>query len=100
MSTRTDLLETVRDKREDILRIARQHGASDVRVFGSAVRGQECADSDIDFLVRFAPGVTLLDHAAMLRELEDLLGRKVDVVSERALRQRIRDQVLREAVTV
>lgn len=85
-------------KREELLRIAARYGAGDVRVFGSIARGEAGPESDVDLLVRLAPGVTLLKHAALVRELEALLGRKVDVVSERGLRPRVRDRVLREAV--
>lgn len=94
MQTRR-LLES---KKDDILRIAADHGARDVRIFGSVARGEDDDASDIDILVRLQPGVGLLQHAALVRELQDLLGRKVDVVSDRGLRQRVRDRVLREAV--
>jgi hypothetical protein len=85
-------------RRDEVLRIAARHGAHDVRVFGSVPQGEDREDSDVDFLVRLDPGVTLLGHAALVRELEGLLGRKVDVVSEGALRPRLREEVLREAV--
>ncbi len=88
----------LRSKRKEILRVAELHGAGNVRVFGSASRGQAGPDSDVDLLVRLEPGSTLLHHAAMVRELEALLGCKVDVVSERGLRPRVRDRVLQEAV--
>ena len=90
----------LKEKREDILRIAAKHGAHDVRIFGSVARGEADAESDIDFLVRFEPGVSLLNHAALVRELEDLLGCKVEVASERGLRPRVRERVLQEAVPV
>jgi hypothetical protein len=83
--------------RELILRIAGKHGASNVRVFGSVARGQADSTSDIDLLVDLEPGRSLLDHAALILELESLLGRKVDVATEKALRGRVRDHVLREA---
>jgi len=87
-------------KRKDILRVAADHGASNVRVFGSVARGDDDATSDIDFLVDMEAGRTLLDRAALLVALEDLLGRRVDVATERSLKDRIRDRVLREAVTI
>jgi len=90
--------ELLKEKREEILRIAGRHGMHNVRVFGSVARGESGPESDVDFLVRLDPGVTLFEHAALVRELETLLGRKVDVISERGLRPRIRDQVLEEAV--
>ena len=93
-----NISELLREKREDIIAIAAKHGARNVRIFGSVARGEEHPDSDVDFLVRFDPGTTLLTLAALIRSLEELLGLKVDVVSERGLRERIRDRVLQEAV--
>ena len=84
-------------RREEILRLASAHGARNVRVFGSVARGDSGPGSDLDFLVEFEPGRSLLDHAALQIELEALLGRRVDVASERGLRPRIRERVLREA---
>jgi predicted nucleotidyltransferase len=85
-------------RRDEILSLARRHGATRVRVFGSVARGQAQPDSDVDFLVDMEPGRSLLDVAALLLELRDLLGCEVDVVTERGLRSRIRDRVLAEAV--
>ena len=90
--------ELLQAKREEILRIAAQHGARNVRVFGSVARGEADEASDIDFLVELEPGRTLLDHAALLLALQAALGRKVDVVSDRGIKPRIRARVLREAV--
>ena len=84
-------------KREEILSIAAKYGASNVRVFGSVARGDAGPESDVDFLVELGPTSSLLDHVALLQDLEDMLSRKVDVVNEKALHDRIRDQVLREA---
>ena len=89
--------DLLRDKREEILRIAEKHGASNVRVFGSVARGEADERSDIDLLVQMEPGRSLLDHAALWLELEKLLGRGVDVVSEKGLRPRVREHVLRDA---
>ena len=93
-----DVRELLEGKREEILRIARAHGARNVRVFGSAARGDADETSDVDFLVEFEPGTSLLEHGAMIAELEELLGRKVDVAPEKTLRERVRARVLREAV--
>ena len=95
-----NIAELLKEKREDILRVAARHGARNVRVFGSVARGEAGPDSDIDLVVRFDPGVTLLGHSALVRELESLLGRKVQVVSERGLRQRVKERVMREAIPV
>jgi len=92
------MMEFLESKREDILRIAQAHGARNVRVFGSVARGEAVETSDVDFLVEFQPGTSLLDHGAMIAELEDLLGRKVDVAPEKMLKESIRDRVLQEAI--
>jgi uncharacterized protein len=86
--------------RGQILAVAARHGALNVRVFGSVARGDADAASDIDFLVDFEPGRSLLDLAALLVDLEDLLGHPVDVVTESGLKARIRQRVLDEAVPV
>jgi predicted nucleotidyltransferase len=87
-------------KRQDVLRIAGKYGARRVRVFGSVARGEADAESDVDFLVELDPGRSLLDLGGLQFELEALLGRPVDVVTERGLKARIRERVLREAVPV
>lgn len=91
-------LETLRERRADILAIASRHGASNLRVFGSVARGDAGPESDVDFLVDFEPGVSLLDHAGLLGDLQDYLQCKVDVGAARALKPRIRDRVLADAL--
>jgi predicted nucleotidyltransferase len=93
-----DLNSLLKSRREEILSIAARHGARNVRVFGSVARGEDDDKSDIDLLVEFESGRSLLDHAGLWLELQDLLGCKVDVVSERGIKPRIRERVLREAV--
>src|SRR6266496_3752671 len=88
----------IKSKRDEILALAARHGARNVRVFGSVARGEAGPDSDIDLLVTLEPFCTLLDQIALWQDLEDLLGRKVDLVTESALHRLIRDQVLEEAV--
>ncbi|MBN1920020.1 MAG: nucleotidyltransferase family protein [Anaerolineae bacterium] len=85
------------EKRSDILQIAAQHGATNVRIFGSVARGEADAESDVDFLVTLEPGRSLLDLGALLMDLQDLLEREVDIVTEAGLRSRIRKRVLEEA---
>ncbi len=85
-------------RRSDILRVATTHGARRVRVFGSVVQGDARSDSDLDLLVDLEPGRGLLDLVAIKQDLEDLLGRPVDVVTEAAISPYIRADVLREAV--
>ena len=92
--------QLVKEKREEILRIASKHGARDVRVFGSVARGEADRESDIDFLVELEAGRSLLDLGGMQMELKALLGCRVDVVTVRGLKARIRDRVLREAMPV
>ena len=89
--------QLLRDKRDEIVALAARYGASNVRVFGSAARGEERPESDIDLLVTLNPGTSLLDHIALIQDLEDLLGRKVDVVSDRAVHWYIRDRIMAEA---
>jgi predicted nucleotidyltransferase len=91
-------LNDIQSQRERILEIARRHGASRVRIFGSVSRGVETSTSDIDLLVCMAPDRSLLDRIALIHDLEDLLHNSVDVVNERALHPEIRDDVLAEAV--
>jgi uncharacterized protein len=92
--------ELLRTKREDILRIAKNYGAYNVRVFGSVARGEADSESDIDLLVNMEPGRSLFDLGGLLMDLEELLGCNVDVVTEDGLRDRIRARVLREAVAL
>jgi predicted nucleotidyltransferase len=74
-------MANILDRREEILRIAARYGASNVRVFGSVVRGQAGEGSDLDLLVRLEKGRSLLDHMALAQDLEDVLGCHVDVVN-------------------
>jgi uncharacterized protein len=82
----------------EILRVAQGHGATSVRVFGSRARGNSTPDSDLDLLVTLDPSRSLLDLIAIQQDLEDLLGCKVDVVTENGLSPYIRERVLAEAL--
>jgi len=88
----------LKNKRKDILRIASKYGARNVRIFGSLARGEAREDSDIDILVDLEPGRSLFDLGGLLMDLQKLLAQKVDVVTEKGLRPRIRDRVLKEAL--
>jgi len=92
--------ELLRTRRDDILHTASRYGAYNVRVFGSVARGEADAESDIDLLVDMEPGHSLLDLIGFLIDVEEMLGCKVDVVTERGLRDRIRERVLKEAVAL
>jgi predicted nucleotidyltransferase len=87
-------------RREQILAIAARHGARNLRVFGSVARGEDGPESDVDLLVEFEPGRGLLNHAALIGELQKLLGCKVDVASNNGLKPRIRQRVMEEAVVL
>ena len=90
-----DLIAT---HREDILRICAKHGARNVRVFGSFARGEATPESDLDLLIDSGPGRTPFFPGGLLMDLQELLGRKVDIVTQEALHWYIREQVLKEAV--
>jgi predicted nucleotidyltransferase len=92
--------QLLRSKRNKILQIAARHGARKVRVFGSVAQGKARRGSDIDFLVEMDEGRSLLDHAALILELEHLLKRPVDVASERGLRPPVRNEILKDAIAI
>jgi len=94
----TELYKTIQQQKACILDIARHYHAVNIRMFGSVVRGEEQEDSDIDLLVDFLPGTTLLDQVGLIDALSTALGRKVDIVSERALNKYLRQRILQEAV--
>lgn len=89
--------ELIRSKRDEILGIATRYGTRNVRLFGSAARGEARPGSDIDILVDWERGRSLLDHVALMQDLEYLLGVRVDVVTRDALHASIREEILAEA---
>jgi uncharacterized protein len=91
-------LELIREKREEVLRLAASRGASNVRIFGSVARGEDDSKSDVDFLVDLEPGRSLFDLGGLLMDLQELLGRQVDLATEDGLYHRLRERVLNEAV--
>ena len=93
------LKQVLQERREEILEIALKHGAFNVRVFGSVARGEETENSDIDFLINYDINkISSWFPVGLIHDLEDLLGRKVDVVTETGLKERIRDRVLRDCI--
>jgi uncharacterized protein len=93
-----DLNELIKEKREEILALAAKHGALNVRIFGSVARNEARPESDVDFLIDLGPKRTPWFPGGLIIDLENLLGCKVDVITEKGLKERIRDRVLQEAV--
>lgn len=95
------IADFLKEQRSQILTIAQKHGAYNVRVFGSVARGEATIDSDVDFLVDYdLEKITPWFPSGLLLDLEGLLNRKVDIATVDMLKERIRDQVLQEAVTL
>jgi len=92
------LLELLQQKRDAVLQIAARHGAYNIRVFGSVVRGEAGPDSDIDLLIDRGPTTSSWFPAGLVLELEEELGRRIEVVTEQGLNPHLRERVLREAV--
>lgn len=92
------IAELVRENHEEIVRIAARHGATRVRLIGSLARGEARPDSDVDLLVTWDESTSLLDHAALVLDLERLLGRKVDIASDGWVKPSIRESVYRDAI--
>lgn len=90
--------ELLREKREDILRMAAKHGAYNIRVFGSVARGEAKADSDVDFLIDVGANHSSWFPVGLIFDLEELLERKVDIATENNLHWYIKERVLKEAV--
>lgn len=93
-------LERLRSRRDEIIRRAADHGASNVRVFGSATRGESNPGSDVDLLVEMEPGRSLLDLVGLWQDLEELLGKQVEVLSDRGVSPHLRERIYAEAVAL
>lgn len=93
-------IQELKEKRVEIISIAERNGGKKVRIFGSLVRGESGKDSDVDFLIELEPGRSLLDILAMKQDLEDLLQRNVDVVTESAVSPYIKDEIIRGAISL
>lgn len=91
------LLYQLHGRRDEINALAQRYGAKNLRVFGSVARGQEGPESDIDLLVDFEPGRSLLDQAGLIIELEAMLRRRVEIGTTRGIRPPYRDRILSEA---
>jgi len=91
---------SLNEHRDEILAIATHHGACNVRIFGSVARGDARPDSDIDLLVDLEPGRSLLDHVGLWQDLEELLGRRVDVVVDGGLNPHLEKRILAEATAL
>jgi len=89
--------ELLRERRTEIEKIAAKHGAFDIRVFGSVVRGQERGDSDIDLLVKTSEKTSPWFPGGLVADLEEMLGHSVEIVTENGINPLIREQVLKEA---
>ncbi len=88
----------LKEKRERILEVAAKYGAYNVRIFGSMVRGEANDKSDIDFLVQLEPRCGLFDWLHLEEDLEKLLGKRVDVIQEEAMKGKMRERALKEAI--
>jgi predicted nucleotidyltransferase len=92
------ILETLANRRPDILAAVARHRAANPRLFGSVARGEDTATSDIDLLVEFSPEASLFDLMGLKEDLEKLLGRPTDIVSELGLNPLLRERILRDAL--
>ena len=97
MRSSGDTAMDLQQKRNDILRIAAQYGARNLRVFGSVARGDDRAQSDVDLLVDMDPDRSLLDMVGLGQDLEELLDRRVDVLTGASLHPALRDRILAES---
>jgi predicted nucleotidyltransferase len=94
------MVDLVHAKREQILQVARRHGVTGVRVFGSMARGDAGPESDVDLLVEIGAEPSAWFPGGLIAELEGLLGRRVQVITERGLDELLRDRILEEAVAL
>lgn len=93
-------LDVLKAKRSDLLEVAGRHGVTSIRVFGSIARGEDTAESDVDFLVTTGPEVSSWFPAGLVLDLEKLLGRHIDIVTETGLNPLLRNQVMTEAIAL
>jgi len=91
-------VHNIRKEKKTILALCRQYGVTRIRIFGSVARGEEDTNSDVDFLVELEPGRSLFDLGGLQMALQELLGCKVDVVTQPGIRQRLKERILAEVV--
>ena len=91
-----NMADVIRQRRDKIMQLADKYGAKNIRIFGSFARGDNNSESDADFLVNMEG--SLLRRIAFIQDLEDLLGRKVDVVTEKSVHWYVREKIMKEAV--
>ena len=93
-------LELLRSRRNDIYALADKYHVGNIRVFGSVAHGEDNPESDIDFLVTAQPGCTYFELGGLLMDLQDMFGKKVDIVSDKGISKYLKDRILGEAVPV
>ncbi len=93
-------LDDLRARRDEILRLAEKHGASNVRVFGSVARGEARPDSDVDFIVSFRPKTSIFDQVGLWQDLQELLGCEIDLIADHPSGGRVMRAALKEAVSL
>ncbi len=91
-------LSKLKKYKKDILKIASLHGAKNIKVFGSVARGEQDQNSDIDFIVEMEKGKTILNRIALMQDLKNLLGQEVDVVTYKSLRERVKQEIIKDAI--
>jgi len=96
----TPTLDELRARRDDIIALAKRHGASNVRVFGSVAQGKTTAKSDVDFLVSFREGASIFDQVGLWLDLQDLLGCEVDLLTDHPDAGRVTDAVRQRAIAL
>jgi len=92
------MYEDVVRKKEAIIMVSALHGARKIKIFGSVIRDEDTPESDLDLLVEFEPGRSLIDHIALIQDLQDLLEHNVDVVTENSLNTYIKERIMLEAI--
>ena len=93
-------LTKLKKYKKEILKIASLHGVKNIKVFGSVARGEQNQNSDIDFVVEMKKGKTILNRIALMQDLKNLLGQEVDVVTYKSLRERIKQDIIKDSVEI